>query len=165
QPRVRTVPAQGRRRGLAARQRQSRRPARQCRLAEAVAGVLMTFLTPLGALVALAVVVPLVAFFFAERGRRHVAAVLALTDVQGLSRRAAVVALLSIAFLLGLAATQPTLVHKSAHKVRNDAAAFFVIDTSRSMLASNGPTAPTRFERASKLAVEVRDKLPDIRVG
>ena len=125
----------------------------------------MTFLTPLGALVALAVVVPLVAYFFAERGRRHVAAVLALPDIQELSRRAAVISLLSIAALLGLAATQPTLVHKSAHQVRQDAAAFFVIDTSRSMLASNGPTAPTRFERASKLAVELRDKLPDIRVG
>jgi hypothetical protein len=125
----------------------------------------VTFLTPLGALVALVVVVPIVAFFFAERGRRHVAAVLALTDTQGLSRRAALISLLSIAALLGLAATQPTLVHKSAHKVRNDAAAFFVIDTSRSMLAASGPTAPTRFERASKLAVQVRDKLPDIRVG
>jgi VWA domain-containing protein len=125
----------------------------------------VTFLTPFGALVALAVVVPLVAFFFAERGRRHVAAVLALPQAEGLSRRAAVISLLSIAALLGLAATQPTLIHKSAHKVRKDAAAFFVIDTSRSMLASNGPTAPTRFERARKLAVEVRDKLPDVRVG
>jgi von Willebrand factor type A domain len=125
----------------------------------------VTFLTPLGGLVALAVVVPLVAFFFAERGRHRVAAVLALGDVQGLSRRAAIVLLLSIAALLGLAATQPTLVHKSAHKVRDDASAFFVIDTSRSMLASNGPTAPTRFERAQKMAVEVRDKLPDVRVG
>jgi hypothetical protein len=125
----------------------------------------VTFLTPFGALVALAVVVPLVAFVVAERGRRHVAAVLALPDMQGLSRRAAVISLLSIAALLGLAATQPTLVHKSAHKVRKDAAAFFVIDTSRSMLASNGPTAPTRFERAQKLAAELRGKLPDIRVG
>jgi hypothetical protein len=125
----------------------------------------MTFLTPLGALVALAVVVPVAAFFIAERGRRHVAAVLALPATQGLSRRAALISLLSVAALLGLAATQPTLVHKSAHEVRKDAAAFFVIDTSRSMLASDGPAAPSRFERASKLAVELRDKLPDIRVG
>jgi VWA domain-containing protein len=125
----------------------------------------VTFLTPLGALVALAVVIPVVAYFFAERGRRHVAGVLALPDIEGLSRRAAMISLLSIAALLGLAATQPTLVHKSAHQVRQDAAAFFVIDTSRSMLASNGPTAPTRFQRASKFAVELRDKLPDIRVG
>jgi hypothetical protein len=125
----------------------------------------VTFLTPFGALVALAVVVPLVAFIVAERGRRHVAAVLALPNTQGLSRRATTISLLSIAALLGLAATQPTLVHKSAHKVRKDAAAFFVIDTSRSMLASNGPAAPSRFERASKLAVEVRNRLPDVRVG
>jgi hypothetical protein len=125
----------------------------------------VTFLTPLSGLVALAVIAPLAAFFVAERGRRRVAAVLALPEAQGVSRKAVVGSLVSIAALLGLAATQPTLVHKSAHQVRSDAAAFFVIDTSRSMLASNGPAAPTRFDRAQKLAVELRDKLPDIRVG
>jgi hypothetical protein len=125
----------------------------------------VTFLSPLGGLIALAVVVPLVAFAVAERSRRRVVRVLALPDARGLSRRAVVASLLSIAGLLGLAATQPTLVHKSAHKVRPDAAAFFVIDTSRSMLASSGPTASTRFARAKSLAVDLRAKLPEFRVG
>jgi hypothetical protein len=125
----------------------------------------VTFLTPLGGLLALAVIVPLVAFVVAERRRRRVVEVLALPEARSLSRRAVMAALVSIAALLGLAATQPTLVHKSAHKVRPDAAAFFVMDTSRSMLASNGPTAPSRFARAQALAVQLRGKLPDVRVG
>jgi uncharacterized protein (DUF58 family) len=114
---------------------------------------------------ALAVILPLAAFVVAEGRRRRVVEVLGLPEAQGVSRSAVVAALLSIAGLLGLAATQPTLVHKSAHKVRPDAAVFFVIDTSRSMLASNGPSSPSRFARARALAVQLRAKLPDVRVG
>lgn len=125
----------------------------------------MTFLTPLGGLVALAVIVPLMAFMVADRSRQRVSEALALPEERAVSRTAVTVALLSIAALLGLAATQPTLLDRSARKVRSDAAAFFVIDTSRSMLASSGPAAPTRFERARGLAVQLRAKLPDVRVG
>jgi hypothetical protein len=125
----------------------------------------VTFLSPFGGLVALAVVVPLVAFAVAERSRRRVAAALALPETRSVSRAAVTTALLLIAALLGLAATQPTLVNKSARKVRSDAAAFFVIDTSRSMLASSSATSPNRFERAQAFAVQLRAKLPDVRVG
>jgi hypothetical protein len=125
----------------------------------------VTFLSPFGALVALAVVGPLVAFMFAERNRRRVVDILGLPGTPAVSRRAVVAALVAIAALLGLAAAQPTLVNRSAREVRSDAAAFFVIDTSRSMLASSGPDAPTRFERARTFAVRLRDRLPDIRVG
>jgi von Willebrand factor type A domain len=127
----------------------------------------MTFLSPLGALVALAAFAPLAAFAFADRRRRRVEAALALPGAQEDRgrRRTVVLALVSIAALLGLAATQPTVLRKQGRKVRSDAAAIFVIDTSRSMLASEGPTSPTRFERAQKLALELRAKLSDVRVG
>lgn len=125
----------------------------------------MTFVTPFGALVALAVVAPLAAFLIAERNRRRVGDILGLPGTRGASRPAAMTALVAIAVLLGLAAAQPTLVNKSAREVRSDAAAFFVIDTSRSMLASSGPDDPTRYERATKFAVRLRNRLPDIRVG
>lgn len=114
---------------------------------------------------ALAVIAPLVAFAVAERSRRRVVEALALPEARTVSRTAVTLALLSIAALLGLAATQPTLIHESAHQVRPDAAAYFVVDTSRSMLASSGPIAPTRFQRAQTLAVQLRAKLPDVRVG
>jgi hypothetical protein len=125
----------------------------------------VTFLSPLGGLLALAVVVPLAAFAVAERRRRRVAAVLALHETHSVSRGAVTAALLLIAALLGLAATQPTLVNKTARKVRPDAAAFVVIDTSRSMLASSGAAAPNRFARAQAFALQLRAKLPDVRVG
>jgi hypothetical protein len=125
----------------------------------------MTFVSPFGALVALAVVAPLVAFVLAERNRRRVVGILGLPGTRALSRGAVVTALVAIAALLGAAAAQPTLVNKSAREVRSDAAAFFVIDTSRSMLASSGPGSPTRFERARRFAIRLRDRLPDIRVG
>jgi hypothetical protein len=125
----------------------------------------MTFLSPLGALLALAVIGPLAAFALAERSRRRVVAALALVEARAPARTSVVVALVSVAALLGLAATQPTLVHKTARKVRSDAAAFFVVDTSRSMLAASGPRAATRFQRAQALAVRLRAELPDIRVG
>jgi len=100
----------------------------------------VTFLSPLGGLVAVAVVAPLVAFAVAERRRRRVSAALALPETRSVSRAAVTTALLLIAALLGLAATQPTLVNTSAHKVRPDAAAFVVIDTSSS---------PSSFARSS----------------
>jgi hypothetical protein len=125
----------------------------------------MTFVSPLGALVTLAVVGPLVAFLIAERNRERVVGILGLVETGAASRWAVVTALVAIAALLGAAAAQPTLVNRSAREVRSDAAAFVVIDTSRSMLASTGPGQPTRFERAKKFALRFRNQLPDIRMG
>jgi hypothetical protein len=125
----------------------------------------MTFVSPLGALVALAVVGPLAAFLLAERNHDRVVGILGLPGTRPVSRWAVVTALVAIAALLGAAAAQPTLVNRSAREVRSDAAAFFVIDTSRSMLASSGPGEPTRFARAKKFALRFRNQLPDIRVG
>ena len=125
----------------------------------------MTFVSPLGALLALAVVAPLAAFLIAERNRDRVVGILGLPARHAASRWAIVTALASIAALLAAAAAQPTLVNRSAREVRSDAAAFFVVDTSRSMLASSGPGDPTRFERAKKFALQLRNQLPDIRIG
>ena len=125
----------------------------------------MTFVSPLGALVVLAVVGPLAAFLIAERNRDRVVGILGLPGTRAASRWAVVTALVAIAALLGAAAAQPTLVNRSAREVRSDAAAFFVIDTSRSMLASSGPGEPTRFARAKRFALQLRNQLPDIRVG
>lgn len=125
----------------------------------------MTFVSPLGALVALAVLGPLVAFLIGERNRERVIGILGIPGTGSASRWAVVTALVAIAALLGAAAAQPTLVNRSAREVRSDAAAFFVIDTSRSMLASSGPGEPTRFERAKTFALHLRNRLPDIRIG
>jgi hypothetical protein len=49
--------------------------------------------------------------------------------------------------------------------MRTDAEAFFVLDTSRSMLASLGKGKPTRFERARRLAERLRVELGDVPTG
>jgi len=49
--------------------------------------------------------------------------------------------------------------------VRTDAAAFVVVDTSRSMLAAPAPGSATRLERARRVALAVRKELGDVPVG
>jgi hypothetical protein len=81
------------------------------------------------------------------------------------SRLARTIALLAVPALLGLAATQPALrTTKHAH-VRTDAQAYFVVDISRSMLASTRPGAPTRLQRAKRIAIAVRNALPEVPSG
>jgi hypothetical protein len=67
--------------------------------------------------------------------------------------------------LLGLAAAQPVLRSTSTVEARTDAQALFVIDISRSMLASRSPGASTRLARAREDAVRLRDDLADIPAG
>jgi von Willebrand factor type A domain len=125
----------------------------------------MDFLTPLGALVTLLVVVPVAAFLFAERGRRRVVALLRFVEPSRGARLAPAIAVVVVAGLFGLAATQPTLVTRSQQHIRTDAEAWFVLDTSLSMKASASAGSPTRFERAQALAIRLRRALPDIPVG
>jgi hypothetical protein len=106
-----------------------------------------------------------VAFAIGERGRRRVTAVLRLPE-PGRSWRAGVaVAITAVAALLGLAATQPTLVRHVQQHVRSDAEAWFVLDTSLSMSASERAGGPSRFRRSQVLAEEIRDQLKDVPVG
>jgi von Willebrand factor type A domain len=125
----------------------------------------MSFLSPLGALVALVGIVPAVVFFRSERARVRVTRLLRLHELDSRARLVPLVASVVIAALLGVAATQPTIVRHSSDRVRTDAEAWFVLDTSRSMKASAGPHSPTRFARAQALAVRLQDALGDIPVG
>jgi hypothetical protein len=125
----------------------------------------MSFLSPLGALVVLVGVVPVVAFVRSERARVRVTRLLRLHEVDSRVRLVPVVASCAIAGLLGIAATQPTIVRHSSQRIRTDAEAWFVLDTSLSMKASAGPRSPSRFTRAQALAIRLEDALGDIPVG
>jgi hypothetical protein len=125
----------------------------------------MSFLTPYAGLVALLVLVPLSAFAIGERGRRRVTAVLRLPEPGRGWRAAVALAITAVAALLGLAATQPTLVRHVQQHVRSDAEAWFVLDTSLSMSASERAAGPSRFRRSQMLAEEIRDQLKDVPVG
>ena len=125
----------------------------------------LTFLTPLGGLLALAAVLPLAGWAFsavkAARGR----AVLQLGPPKH-DGRVVLAALAAVPLLLGLAASEPALRSHAERHIRTDAQAIFVFDTSRSMAASASAGAPTRFARAQAAAIQLRnDAIPDVPSG
>jgi hypothetical protein len=125
----------------------------------------LTILTPLGALLAVGVVVPLVALI---RARRKAASVRDVLGVAALRRRAVAVPLAALAIgaaLLGLAAAQPVVEWTRDRSVRTDAEAFVVLDVSRSMLAQRNLDDPQRIERAKDAATSLRASLSDVPVG
>lgn len=125
----------------------------------------LTFLTPKGAVVAAAILLPLAGLLLAERRVDAVRARLGLRRPFGTRQRLLVGALVAVPLLLALAATQPALRTERGTSVRTDAEAFFVLDTSRSMLAASGPQAPTRLQRAKQLALHMRAEIPEVPAG
>lgn len=124
-----------------------------------------TFLTPLGALVVLGGVLPLVALRRVHRRGGLVRGRIGLPEPPVRLLGGAVAATVAAAVLLGLAAAQPRVQWRTEQRVRTDAEAFVVLDTSRSMLARAGRTAPTRYERAREAALKVRASLDGVPVG
>ena len=115
----------------------------------------LTFLTPVGVLLALAFIVPLAALLLVRRRARRVRGALGVSEP---SRRGLAVWLLSLlvaSALIGLAAAQPVLAQTKTLRVRTDAEVWFVLDVSRSMLAQADPGSPTRFARAKSAAETV----------
>jgi hypothetical protein len=125
----------------------------------------ISFLSPLAALIALAGLVPLVALEVVRRRARRVRAQLGLPEPGRAELLAVPAALAGVAALLAVAAAQPVLREQQTHRVRTDAEAWVVLDTSRSMLARRGAGGETRLERAKAFARELRAVLPDVRVG
>ncbi len=125
----------------------------------------VSFLTPNGALLALAALVPLLALLASER---RAAAVRRLLALRGPRRRAlapVVVALVLLPALVAVAAAQPVIVRDRQLTQRADAQVFFVLDTSLSMEARTGPHGPTRLARAKAEALRVWQTLGDIPAG
>ena len=98
----------------------------------------LTILTPLGALLALGIVVPLIALLRARRKAGRVRDVLGVTQPRRRTLAAPLGALGLGATLLGLAAAQPVFEWTRDRTVRTDAEAFVVVDVTRSMLAQSG---------------------------
>jgi hypothetical protein len=125
----------------------------------------LAFLTPLAALAVLLAVVPLGAWFFLVRRAAVARRVLSLPAPLRASRLGPALAIAVAAALIGTAAAQPVIQHKTSHRERTDAEAWVVFDISRSMAASPGPHAPDRLERARRFALALRPRLAAIPVG
>lgn len=123
------------------------------------------FLTPLGAVFALAALVPLAVLVQRERRARRVRAALGLAHPSLRSHVPLALALIAVPALIALAATQPVLESTRTVQERTDAEAFVVLDVSRSMLAAAEPGAPTRLQRAQQLAEELHGWLPEVPIG
>jgi hypothetical protein len=125
----------------------------------------MTFLTPLGSLVMLAVLIPLAAHALLERHARLVSRRLHLVPPAVRSRLGIPLAIAGVAAFLAFAAAQPVVAGTQTRVGRSDAEVFFLFDTSRSMLAKHDFASPTRLARAKDLALQLRQSLADVPVG
>jgi hypothetical protein len=125
----------------------------------------VTLLTPLGALIVIGVVVPLAALALLHRRGTSVRRAIGLPEPRPRVLRTAVAAVVLAAALLGLAAAQPRIEWTSDKRIRDDAEAIVVIDTSRSMLARTSPRSQIRFARATDAALRFRSAFDDVPVG
>jgi hypothetical protein len=74
--------------------------------------------------------------------------------------------LLALAFaLLGLAAARPLVRDRATQRERKDAQLMFVVDNSRSMLASLGRHGTPRWQRAIAAAEQIHAALPEVPSG
>jgi hypothetical protein len=120
----------------------------------------IVWLTPKAALVALAAIVPLAAWWLGERRVRRARSVLSLR-APGSGTWWAPAAIASTIGLLAVAAAQPTLASAGGRARENVGEVFVVLDTSTSMRAGR----PTRFVRAVRAAETIRDELRGTPVG
>jgi hypothetical protein len=124
----------------------------------------VSFASPWAALVGLAAALPLAVLLVAARRSARVATALGLEPAAG-RLLAAGGAIAALGLLLAIAAAQPVAESDAARYVRPDAEAWFVVDTSRSMLAATAPDEAMRFERAQRAAIRLRAKLGEVPSG
>jgi hypothetical protein len=125
----------------------------------------ITFVTPMGGLVALTVLPPVFAFAKVAARNARGAALLRLPP-QKSGRRGVLAAVAVVPLLLGLAAAGPAWRKHVGHRIRTDAQAVFVFDTSRSMAASASFNDQTRFAEAQAAAIKLRHEvIPEIPSG
>ena len=126
----------------------------------------LTFLSPVaGLVVALAAVLPLAALALADRRLAAARRILRLPAPGAATRTGTIAALVAVPLLLGLAAAQPAIRRDQGQRVRTDAEAMFVVDTSRSMAASARPGGTSRLARARGAAIRLRSELPEVPSG
>jgi von Willebrand factor type A domain len=128
-----------------------------------VAGI--TFLTPAGAAIGGAALLPVLAVLAAGARVGRVRRALSLPPPRAGFDVVAVTALAATVGVLAVAAAQPALAHDVTRSVRTDVQVQFVVDVSGSMAASSSPTAPTRLDRAIAGAQHARAAIPNVEAG
>jgi len=124
----------------------------------------LVFLSPAGALIALAVALPLAAAAVGAVRRTRTRDVLGLGP-PGRRGLVDVACLAAVPLLLGLAAAGPALRSPAARPTLKSTEVIFVFDVSRSMGARVGPHGETRLSQAKKAALALRAAIPEAPVG
>jgi hypothetical protein len=125
----------------------------------------LTFLTPLAGGLAFAALPMLLVFLERQRRAAVIRRTLGMHEVSRAKKAPTALALVLVPSLLGVAAAQPVLDRTQTRAERTDAQALFVLDTSRSMLASEGAAGTTRLERARSAAISLQQSLQTVPVG
>jgi von Willebrand factor type A domain len=125
----------------------------------------IVFLTPLAALVALTILVPVSAAVVRERRDGRIRCALGLATPSRAARLASAIAATLLLACLSAAAAQPAVLVARPLPARTDAQVFFVVDVSRSMSAAASAHSPDRFERATALALRLRRHLGTVPAG
>jgi VWA domain-containing protein len=125
----------------------------------------IAFLTPLGALLGLLALLPLGVYALRQRRAGRIRGVLGLRGPSLASRAPVALSVAAVPALLGLAAAQPVIESERVRQERTDAEVWVVLDTSRSMLASEKEGSATRFERERELAVRLSEDLAGVPIG
>jgi hypothetical protein len=125
----------------------------------------LVFLTPEYAAIAALGLAAFAALLASERRAAKARGALGLAAPSPRSRVPTMAALVLVPALLGLALAQPVLRSTRTQRVRSDAEALFIFDTSRSMAASAGPGQPSRLSRALRAGLRLRLALADVPSG
>ena len=124
----------------------------------------ITFVTPLGALIALVGLVPLAVLVVEESRLAALCEKLGLRPPTWRPSLEVGVAFIALVAVLALALAQPVAASHTTRQGRADAEAFFVFDVSRSMSARIAGS-PTRFDQARRDAKDLRSRLGNLPVG
>ena len=125
----------------------------------------MSFLTPVALLFGLLAAVPLAVFLGRRRRVDRIRDALGLAATPGRAWLPLAICLGAVPVLVGIAAAQPVVTSTRTVPQRSDAEVFVVVDTSRSMLASESDGEPTRFQRAQEEAIALQEQLPEVPIG
>jgi hypothetical protein len=125
----------------------------------------VSLLTPAGLAVGLVALVPLAALVLSELRARRLRRLLGLAPPRRAMSWLLALSVASAGALVGAAAAHPVLERGATRYERTDVAAYIVIDSTRSMLASASPRSASRLARARRLATELRSAVPELKVG
>ena len=125
----------------------------------------LAFRSPWGGLVALSILLPVAAALVARRRSLDVAHRLRLRRPRGRTFGVSAVIAAAACALLALAAARPEILAGDERLVRSDSQIVFVVDVSRSMLASDRAGGDTRLHRAKAIVQALRDAVPRVPAG